>query len=168
MKIISIPIIVVFFDQLSKILVKKYFIQQELFYANINILGDFLRFTFIENPGIAFGIDTSNYHLYITIATIVAIFFIYYQLILSVKNNTSDIYPLAFILGGAIGNCIDRILVFIPSFNYNGVIDFIDIGINNFRWYIFNIADASISIGLFIFIYNFFMNKTNKSIEKNV
>ena len=168
MKIILIPIIVVFFDQLSKVLVKKYFIHQQLFYTNVNIIGDFLRFTFIENPGIAFGIDTSNYHLYITIATILAIFFIYYQLILSVKNNTSDIYPLAFILGGAIGNCIDRILIFIPFFNYNGVIDFIDIGINNFRWYIFNIADASISIGLFIFLYNLFMKETNKSIEKNI
>ena len=168
MKIILIPIIVVFFDQLSKVLVKKYFIHQQLFYTNVNIIGDFLRFTFIENPGIAFGIDTSNYHLYITIATILAIIFIYYQLIHSVKNNTSDIYPMAFILGGAIGNCIDRILVFIPSFNYNGVIDFIDIGINNFRWYIFNIADASISIGLFIFLYNLFMKETNKSIKKNI
>lgn len=168
MKIILIPIIVVLFDQLSKVLVKKYFIHEQLFYSNINILGDFLRFTFIENPGIAFGIDTSNYHIYITILTILAIVFIYYQLSISINNNNSDMFPLAFILGGAIGNCIDRILIFIPYFNYNGVIDFIDIGIKNFRWYVFNIADASISIGLFIFLYNFFMIKTNKSIEKNI
>lgn len=168
MKIILIPIIVVLFDQLSKVLIKKYFIHEQLFYSNINILGDFLRFTFIENPGIAFGIDTSNYHIYITILTILAIVFIYYQLSISINNNNSDMFPLAFILGGAIGNCIDRILIFIPYFNYNGVIDFIDIGIKNFRWYVFNIADASISIGLFIFLYNFFMIKTNKSIEKNI
>jgi|TARA_B110000263_G_scaffold24691_1_gene18941 signal peptidase II len=168
LKIILIPIIVVLFDQLSKVLVKKYFIHEQLFYSNINILGDFLRFTFIENPGIAFGIDTSNYHIYITILTILAIVFIYYQLSISINNNNSDMFPLAFILGGAIGNCIDRILIFIPYFNYNGVIDFIDIGIKNFRWYVFNIADASISIGLFIFLYNFFMIKTNKSIEKNI
>ena len=168
MKIILIPIIVVLFDQLSKVLVKKYFIHEQLFYSNINILGDFLRFTFIENPGIAFGIDTSNYHIYITILTILAIVFIYYQLSISINNNNSDMFPLAFILGGAIGNCIDRILIFIPYFNYNGVIDFIDIGIKNFRWYVFNIADASISIGLVIFLYNFFMIKTNKSIEKNI
>jgi signal peptidase II len=168
LKIILIPIIVVLFDQLSKVLVKKYFIHEHLFYSNINILGDFLRFTFIENPGIAFGIDTSNYHLYITILTILAIVFIYYQLSISIINNNSDMFPLAFILGGAIGNCIDRILIFIPYFNYNGVIDFIDIGIKNSRWYVFNIADASISIGLFIFLYNFFMIKTNKSIEKNI
>tara|TARA_B110001454_G_scaffold55864_2_gene54610 strand:+ start:6680 stop:7186 length:507 start_codon:yes stop_codon:yes gene_type:complete len=168
LKIILIPIIVVLFDQLSKVLIKKYFIHEQLFYSNINILGDFLRFTFIENPGIAFGIDTSNYHIYITILTILAIVFIYYQLSISINNNNSDMFPLAFILGGAIGNCIDRILIFIPYFNYNGVIDFIDIGIKNFRWYVFNIADASISIGLFIFLYNFFMIKTNKSIEKNI
>ena len=168
MKIIFIPIVVVFFDQLSKILVKNYFIHQELFYNNINILGDFLRFTFIENPGIAFGIDTSKYHIYITIATILAIIFICFQLKISINTRNPDSYPLAFILGGAIGNCIDRILVFVPIFNYNGVIDFIDLGINNYRWYIFNIADLSISIGLFLFLYNFIIIKTNSSIEKNI
>ena len=41
-------------------------------------------------------------------------------------------------------------------------------GIGNFRWYIFNIADASITVGLFLFLYNFFVNKENNSIEKNI
>ena len=163
-----IPIFVVFFDQISKILIKQYFIDHGLIYSSTKILGDFLRFTFIENPGIAFGIDTSKYHIYITIATILAIIFICFQLKFSINTRNPDSYPLAFILGGAIGNCIDRILVFFPIFNYNGVIDFIDLGINNYRWYIFNIADLSISIGLFLFLYNFIMIKTNSSIEKNI
>ena len=52
---------------------------------------------------------------------------------------------MSFVIGGALGNSIDRLLVLIPSTDYRGVIDFIDIGINHYRWYIFNIADASIT-----------------------
>mgnify|MGYP001371181506 CR=1 FL=1 len=74
--------------------------------------------------------------------------------------------PLAFILGGAIGNCIDRILVFIPYFNYNGVIDFIDIGIKNFRWYVFNIADASITCGVLFYLFILYKNKYNDAGNK--
>lgn len=168
MKFFLIPIFVVLIDQLTKIYIKEYFLNHDLIYSNIRIIGDLLRFTFIENPGIAFGIDTSNYHIYITVATIFAIIFICFQLYYSIINNNPDRYPLVFILGGAIGNCIDRILVFFPKYNYNGVVDFIDLGIGNFRWYVFNIADASISIGLFLFLYNFFIIKTDKSIEKNI
>ena len=61
----------------------------------------------------------------------------------------STISQLSYIiLGGAIGNAIDRMLTLFPTkTNYNGVIDFIDIGFGNFRWYIFNVADMSITIG---------------------
>ena len=54
-------------------------------------------------------------------------------------------------------------MVLIPNSNYLGVIDFIDIGINKYRWYTFNIADASITIGLLIYIYQtYFVEKYNK------
>ena len=66
---------------------------------------------------------------------------------------------MSFVIGGAIGNSIDRLLVLIPSTDYRGVIDFIDIGINHHRWYIFNIADASITIGLLILLYQAFQRK---------
>ena len=146
---------IVFLDQLSKILIK-YFLFP---YEKIDIIGSFLRFTYIENSGIAFGINTSEYHIYITILTIIAILiFIYYFINLKNENYYEKV-GLSFIIGGAIGNAIDRFLVLIPSSNYTGVVDFIDmpnllyyIGIaSNPRWFIFNIADTSITIGVVIY-----------------
>jgi len=57
-------------------------------------------------------------------------------------------------------------MVLIPSSNYLGVIDFIDIGINQYRWYTFNLADASITIGLIIYLFQTYISKNN-SFEKN-
>ena len=66
-----------------------------------------------------------------------------------------DLSLVAFsmILGGAIGNIIDRIFVIFSLFDYFGVIDFIDVGFENYRFYIFNISDMSVSIGILLFIY---------------
>ena len=159
MKYTFIPIIIVLIDQVTKISIKNYWLENNLYYSKINIIGDFIRFTFIENPGIAFGINTSKFHIFITLITIGAILFIIYYLYELIKDNNPESLPWCFILGGAIGNCIDRILVLIPNLDYNGVIDFIDIGINQYRWYIFNVADASITIGLFIYVYQVYVTK---------
>ena len=159
MKYTFIPIIIVLIDQATKILIKNYWLENNLYYSKINIIGDFIRFTFIENPGIAFGINTSKFHIIITLITVGAIFFIVYYLYGLIKDDNPESLPWFFILGGAIGNCIDRILVLIPNLDYNGVIDFIDIGINQYRWYIFNVADASITIGLFIYVYQVYITK---------
>ena len=149
--------ICVFIDQISKFLVRLF-----LYNDRLDILGDFLRFTYIENSGIAFGIDTSQYHLYITLLTIGAIFLLVYYLVNSAEKE--DKLPLSFIIGGAIGNAIDRIFVLFPEFGYIGVVDFIDIGINNYRWYIFNMADTFITIG--IVIYFILQLKNNKNVAK--
>ena len=76
-----------------------------------------------------------------------------------IRTDHIERFPISFILGGAIGNAIDRILILIPGFRYNGVIDFIDVGFNQYRWYIFNIADASITIGLIVILYQSFILK---------
>ena len=159
MKLFLVPIVILFLDQITKISVKQYFYNTNLFYQKLNIFGDYIRIVFIENPGIAFGIDTSKYHLFITILTFLAIVFIFYHLIKLIKIDSYEKLSLSFILGGAIGNFIDRVLILFPSMNYKGVIDFIDIGIGGFRWYTFNIADASISIGLIIFFYQTYISK---------
>ena len=153
-------------DQVSKIFIKQYWIKNDLFYGSLNIFGDYVRFIFVENPGIAFGIDTSRYHLYITLLTILAIIFLSYYLYKLVVKNSYESLSWSFILGGAIGNCIDRILVLIPNYNYSGVIDFIDIGLNQYRWYTFNLADTSITLGLIIYIYQTYILKLNESVEE--
>tara|TARA_X000001036_G_C20420838_1_gene701061 strand:+ start:239 stop:688 length:450 start_codon:yes stop_codon:yes gene_type:complete len=142
-------------------------------YQQINIIGGFLRFTYIENEGIAFGIDTSQYHIYITILTFLAIFLIIYYYLNLEDSSSYEKTPILFIIGGAIGNAIDRFLVLIPSSNYKGVIDFIDmpnflyyIGImNNSRWFIFNIADCSITIG--VILYFILQYKTAKNTNEH-
>ena len=153
-------------DQVSKIFIKQYWIKNDLFYGSLNIFGDYVRFIFVENPGIAFGIDTSRYHFYITLLTILAIIFLSYYLYKLVAKNSYESLSWSFILGGAMGNCIDRILVLIPNYNYSGVIDFIDIGFNQYRWYTFNLADTSITLGLIIYIYQTYILKLNESVEE--
>ena len=74
------------------------------------------------------------------------------------KNNNLALISFSLILGGAVGNIIDRFFVIFGMYNYQGVIDFIDIGIGSYRFYIFNIADMSVSIGILLFIYyNYFI-----------
>ena len=82
-----------------------------------------------------------------------------FPLLAVILSDSIECLPWSFILGGAIGNCIDRIMVLIPGSGYNGVIDFIDIGLNQYRWYVFNIADASITIGLIILLYQSYILK---------
>ena len=159
MKYSIIILLVIFVDQLTKISVKSYWLKNKFTIDKINLLGDYLRITFIENPGIAFGIDTSKYHFFITILTFFIIFILFYHLISLIKINDKEALPMSFVIGGALGNSIDRLLVLIPTTDYRGVIDFIDIGINQYRWYIFNIADASITIGLLILLYQAFQRK---------
>ena len=153
---------IVIFDQISKILIKQYWNANEIS-STINIIGDFLKFYFIENPGIAFGLDPFN-PMWLTIITCSIIIFLFVHFVQLIKTNSSDSLAIAFVLGGAFGNAIDRMLALFPSkTNYNGVIDFIDIGFGNFRWYIFNVADMSITIGLILIIYQgFFVKKIEK------
>jgi len=158
------PLFIIFFvtisDQISKYLIKLFLHK----YQQVDVIGSYLRFSYVENKGIAFGIDTSEYHIFITLLTIIGICILIYYYIYKIKNVLVEKIPLSFIIGGAIGNAIDRILVLIPSMNYNGVIDFIDIGIYHYRWYIFNLADTSITIGIILyFIMNY--KHSNKSYD---
>ena len=105
----------------------------------------YLNIDLYWNKGIAFGLlsfsDKTLYNLLnILIFTVIII-----VLIMIVKANDFRKYPLIMILGGAIGNFFDRIV-------YQAVPDFIDFHINNFHWFIFNVADIFISIGVIFMI----------------
>ena len=162
MLFIFIPLVVVIIDQLSKIYIKNNF----YLYQSFDVIEPYLKFTYIENRGIAFGIDTSSYHLFITILTIVVILFFIYYFVLQIINDSIEKIPLGLILGGAIGNAIDRILVLFPKSGYVGVIDFIDIGYNGFRWYVFNVADLSISCGAILYALILFKSQNNERNSK--
>ena len=135
-------------DQLSKIWIKNNFV----LFESRNIIGDFLRFTYVENPGIAFGIRLGNLKILATIISIVIASYLAFLLYNSKQFVYIEKLALSFILGGAIGNLIDRILIYIPNSTYTGVVDFIDVGIATHRWYIFNIADSAVTVGIILYL----------------
>ena len=105
----------------------------------------FLNIELYWNTGIAFGLFSfsgNNYYNFITILIIIVIFLIS---IMILKSEPITKYPLIMILGGAIGNLFDRIF-------YRAVPDFIDLHIQNFHWFIFNVADIFISVGVIFMI----------------
>lgn len=125
----------------------------------INLISDYVRLTYITNKGIAFGLNPfGQYTIILLSISIIAVFFII-KLLIDSKDNPKIIQlSLSFIIGGAFGNLIDRFFTSFNMFNYNGVIDFIDIGINSYRFYIFNFADFFISIGIVLYLFSFITN----------
>ena len=106
----------------------------------------FLNIYLIWNEGIAFGLfslDDNNLYNILTLTILIVIIIILY---LVATNKGFKRYSLIFILGGAIGNLFDRIF-------YKAVPDFIDFHIENFHWFIFNVADIFITIGVFFMIF---------------
>ena len=134
---ILLSILILSFDQLTKSIIN---LNYET-YENINLI--LFRITYIKNYGAAFNILTGSRILLSIISIIISIFILY--IILSKNNNTKlQLYSYSFILGGTLGNGIDRIK--------NGyVIDFINLNFINFP--IFNLADISINIGFIIILY---------------
>ncbi len=138
-------------DRISKILVIN--LAEE--FGEINIpLTPFLNLNLIWNEGIAFGLfsfDQKNYYNFLTIIIIIITFIVLWMII-----KTEKLESLAFmmIFGGSLGNIFDRLF-------YSAVPDFIDFHIKNFHWFIFNVADIFITIGVIILICNeiFLKNK---------
>ena len=149
----SIVSLIYFLDRLSKI----YIIQ-----LNQNNLGSdifnstYLNIVLIWNKGIAFGLLSFNEsYLYNIISLIIAIIIIV-LIIMSLKNQGFKRYSLLMIVGGALGNLHDRIF-------FNAVPDFIDFHIGNFHWFIFNVSDIFITLGVIsMIVLELFDNKNEK------
>ena len=157
MKIFFLPFGVLIVDQISKLWVKENF----SLYIPINIIGDFVRITYCENPGIAFGIRVGSLQVVITMLSYIISGALFVYLYRERENHTTIKVGLSLILGGALGNLVDRTFMIFNPDNYGGVIDFIDIGISNqLRWYVFNIADSSITCGIILYlIYSIYYEK---------
>jgi signal peptidase II len=138
-------------DQATKIYVK-YSMELD---QSISILGKYIQFQYIKNPGMVFGIPIGSklfYKFYTTIACIIITVLLFRLR----KEQFWMRIALASILGGAIGNLIDR-------FVFGEVIDFIQIG----SWPIFNIADVALTFGMTVLlIVVFFDKKSNKEYEQ--
>lgn len=195
-KLIGIVVLVVFIDQTTKLLVK---LNMQLG-EEIKVLGDFFKIHFTENPGAAFGVTLSNLFMgaiseetakaLLSVLSVVLVFGIVYYLFQIKDQKTHLPYWVALILGGAIGNIIDRLFygVWFASMNdyeggflhgrvvdmfyfdiYQGILpEWIPIwgGTYTALWPIFNIADTAISIGIVaIIVFQKSLFPENKLIE---
>jgi signal peptidase II len=111
-------------------------------HQSVEVLGDFGRLTYIRNPGAAFGLFSGNRTSFIFIS-IFAIAIILWLLARRHYRGRLSLTALGMILGGAVGNLIDRIRV-------GEVVDFVDLGFGRTRWPVFNVADMGVTIGVCI------------------
>jgi len=153
---ISFIFLIFLFDRISKIYVIS--LNEKLFGTEI-YSSKYLNISLIWNEGIAFGLlsfNQENLYNSLTILIILIIFFIFLMIL---KSSGLKKLALAMILGGALGNVFDRIL-------YKSVPDFIDFHVGEFHWFIFNIADVFITIGVFSMILFEFIGN-NQKIKEN-
>ena len=141
----SLIILIIFtLDRGSKIYIINLFNETQL---NEIYLLKFININFIWNEGIAFGLlNFGNQLIYNLISGLIAIISLTI-LFLAFKNKNYSGYFFAMIFGGSIGNLYDRI-------KFSAVPDFIDLHYNNFHWFIFNIADIFITLGILCLIYD--------------
>ena len=139
---LSLSIFIVLIDQFTKNLMfynKKLFINKDLLLFKLDV---------VKNYGAAFNIFSGS-RIFLSLISIIFSILLIYLILRKNTLNSFDLYSYSFILGGTIGNGIDRI--------YKGfVVDFINLNIINFP--VFNIADISINIGFIFLLYNIFKN----------
>ena len=129
-------------DRVSKILIIKK--SQEIMGGEI-FSSRFINFELIWNKGIAFGLFSSDSGVFYQLISLLIIFIVMILIYFITKSKGFEKFGFILILGGALGNLFDRIF-------YKAVPDFIDLHINNFHWFIFNIADIFITIGVLCLI----------------
>ena len=156
MKKIIIILTVFFIDRATKI----YLINLQSTGTDVDFyISSFLNFFLIWNTGIGFGIASleSNifYHTLTTIIVVVNLVLIFFLF----KARGIHAYLLALTIGGSLGNLFDRIY-------YYAVPDFIDVHVGNFHWFIFNVADIFITVGIISFIFTELLKK--EKISTNV
>ena len=158
--------IVIILDQVSKYIVKS----SMFLYQSVNVIGDFFKLTYIENPGMAFGIQFESKVLF-TILSILAAIIVFMYLVRMPSEKRLFRLSLALIFGGAIGNLIDRLL-------YGRVVDFFDFEFFNIsipafsflfwdfpgyvmtRWPVFNIADSAVTCGMILLTWLILFQKS--------
>jgi len=138
----TIILLIFFLDKISK-----YFVVNFLSSINEKVikLNSFLNINLISNEGIAFGLlalDKKNHYDLLTLLILLIVLILIY---LMMRSNGLEKISYSMIIGGSLGNLTDRIY-------QRSVIDFIDIHINNLHWFIFNIADIFITLGIIILV----------------
>ena len=150
----SIIIFIFLIDRVSKLLI----INSPETYEQYGIsITSFLNFNLIWNEGIAFGLFSFNEKIYYNLLTIFICSIIAVIIWLMFRSKGFEKLSYIMIVGGSFGNVFDRIF-------YSAVPDFIDIHFNNFHWFIFNVADIFVTLGIFCLIgIEIFSKKINEN-----
>jgi signal peptidase II len=138
-----LSVLIVVLDQLTKFIVHS----TMNLYDSIQVAPYLLNFTYIRNEGIAFGIYFQGAETIFIVLPILITIYLFYLLKSEEFQDKFSQIALFLIIAGAVGNIIDRI--------FRGyVVDFIDFHLNGMHWYVFNIADSSVTIGLIFLLYS--------------
>jgi len=146
-----------FLDRVSKLYILNIFEKENVVDIYVN---NFLNIILIWNSGIGFGLlsfDSSVIYNFVTMLIVLINIVILY---LALKSNNLKGYLFIIILGGSLGNLFDRIY-------YSAVPDFIDLNYNNFHWFVFNVADIFITVGIMcLILVELFFNKHELNDQK--
>lgn len=153
-KYIIIFSFIIILDQASKFIIQSVFNGNP--YKVIHVIKNFFLIRYVENKGAVWGIFSHSSSAFIprfiTILSIVALIVVIYFFLKLESRCTLELTSLSFIIGGAVGNIIDRL--------YQGyVVDFLDVYIKDYHWPTFNIADSFISIGVIVLIISIWRGK---------
>ena len=146
MFLLGVIVVIVTLDQWSKWAIKTSF----QLYESKPVIQDIFHFTYVTNDGMAFGLSFPGGKHILLVMTILLTGFIVGFLWKEKDGHPLVKYGLALILSGAIGNLIDRLF-------YGKVVDFLDVMVGDFHWYIFNVADSAVTVGMVLFIIHSFL-----------
>jgi signal peptidase II len=143
---------VIILDQITKSAITSRFAMHEAY----QVINGFFNLVYVMNPGAAFGFlanmsETFRY-IFFTGITAVVILLIAYYIVKSKPQNMLMVISLTLILGGAVGNLIDRI-------RFGAVVDFLDVYIGTAHWPAFNVADSAISVGAVLMIWGMIVTR---------
>jgi len=133
---VACAVLVIILDQVTKAIASARLLMGQ----PVPLLGDTVRFTLVHNTGAAFGLFPGSRLPFIVIS-LLAIAVVLYLFLRETYRSLANRILLGCILGGAIGNLIDRIRL-------GWVVDFIDLGVGSFRWPVFNVADSAVTLGV--------------------
>jgi signal peptidase II len=140
-------------DRLSKNYVILF--DQSSLESDLLFFSSFFNIQLVWNSGVAFGLFSFEEDFYYNLITLIIIFVVILVIYLAKNANKLDRYLYSMIIGGASGNLLDRLL-------YRSVPDFIDLHYNNFHWFIFNVADIFITIGIISLIFSDILKNKKK------
>jgi len=154
--VLTISFLIVIIDQISKYLVRSSMGLHE----TIPLIKDFFHLTYVSNDGMAFGINFPGGIYIFTIASFILTIFLIGYLWHERNGHILLRIGLALIIAGAIGNFIDRLI-------FKEVVDMFDFIFWGYHWYIFNVADSAVTVGMILYLlYSFFLQpktQTNKT-----